>query len=116
MSRAVADAFRRYVTEEAGDIPMPGSGRTWDRFEALTSCAATDLSLARLVEGHVDALAVLAEGGVPDRDGGARDRRASVREAPPSTGRWSPPRPPTATGCSMSRSPSRSSRATKTRG
>ena len=94
MSRAVADAFRRYVTEEAGDIPMPGSGRTWDRFEALTSCAATDLSLARLVEGHVDALAVLAEGGVPDRHAGAAygvwaaRSRADAMTAQPVPGGW----------------------------
>jgi alkylation response protein AidB-like acyl-CoA dehydrogenase len=94
MSGAVAGAFRRYVTEEAGDIPMPGSGRTWDRFEALTSCAATDLSLARLVEGHVDALAVLAEGGVPGRHAGASygvwaaRSRADAMTAQPVPGGW----------------------------
>jgi alkylation response protein AidB-like acyl-CoA dehydrogenase len=94
MSSAVAGAFRRYVAGEAGEIPLPGSGRTWDRFEALTSCAAADLSMARLVEGHVDALAVLAEAGAPDRHAGAAygvwaaRSRADVMTAQPAPGGW----------------------------
>jgi alkylation response protein AidB-like acyl-CoA dehydrogenase len=41
--------------------PLPGSGRTWQRFEALTALGALDLSVARLVEAHLDAVAILAE-------------------------------------------------------
>ena len=44
-------------------LPKPGSGGTPARFAALADWAARDLSLARLVEGHVDALAILAEAG-----------------------------------------------------
>ncbi|HEX3795900.1 MAG TPA: hypothetical protein VHV57_15510 [Acidimicrobiales bacterium] len=44
---------------------LPGSGSTWDRFEAFAEWAADDLSLARLAEGHFDALAILNEAGVP---------------------------------------------------
>ena len=44
-------------------LPKPGSGGTAARFAALASWATRDLSLARLVEGHVDALAILEEAG-----------------------------------------------------
>ncbi len=48
-------------------LPKPGSGGTAARFGALADWGARDLSLARLAEGHVDALAVLAEAGLePD--------------------------------------------------
>ncbi|MFI0236086.1 acyl-CoA dehydrogenase [Streptomyces sp. NPDC016845] len=43
------------------EFPLPGSGRTAQRLAALQSVAEDDLCLARLVEGHVDALAILAE-------------------------------------------------------
>ena len=45
-------------------LPKPGSGNTPARFAALADWATRDLSLARLAEGHVDALAVLAEAGL----------------------------------------------------
>jgi alkylation response protein AidB-like acyl-CoA dehydrogenase len=44
-------------------LPLPGGGDTWERFEALARWAGHDLSLGRLAEGHVDALAILAEAG-----------------------------------------------------
>ncbi|MFJ9074587.1 acyl-CoA dehydrogenase [Streptomyces sp. NPDC102278] len=47
------------------DLPLPGAGRTADRFRSLASVAERDLSLARLVEGHADAVAILAELGGP---------------------------------------------------
>ncbi|WP_380169387.1 acyl-CoA dehydrogenase family protein [Jannaschia sp. R86511] len=43
------------------DLPLPGSGRTLDRFAALRDLGAEDLVVARLAEAHVDARAVLAE-------------------------------------------------------
>jgi alkylation response protein AidB-like acyl-CoA dehydrogenase len=48
---------------EAGllDLPLPGKGRTAERFAALRELGATDLDLARLAEGHADAVAVLDE-------------------------------------------------------
>jgi alkylation response protein AidB-like acyl-CoA dehydrogenase len=47
------------------DLPLPGGGRTADRWAALAALGRTDLALARLAEGHVDALAILAEAGRP---------------------------------------------------
>ena len=44
-------------------LPLPGRGDTWERFEILASLAEEDLSLARLGEGHADALAILEESG-----------------------------------------------------
>ncbi len=42
-------------------VPFPGSGRTWERWSFLASVASDDASRARLVEGHLDALAILTE-------------------------------------------------------
>jgi alkylation response protein AidB-like acyl-CoA dehydrogenase len=70
-SSEVVRTFRQYVEHEGGRLPLPGSGRTWARFEGLKTCAAADLSVGRLVEGHVDALAILAEAGVTGRHPGA---------------------------------------------
>jgi alkylation response protein AidB-like acyl-CoA dehydrogenase len=42
-------------------VPLPGSGDTAGRFRYLEGVAAEDLSVARLLEGHLDALAILAE-------------------------------------------------------
>lgn len=43
------------------DLPLPGSGRTKQRWRGLAELAREDLAVARLAEGHVDAVAILAE-------------------------------------------------------
>lgn len=48
---------------ELGPVPLPGHGGTSERLEALAEVAATDLATARLVEGHLDAVAICAEAG-----------------------------------------------------
>ena len=62
----LVDAARAAVLA-ASRLPLPGSGSggTARRWQGLADVAAQDLSLARLVEGHVDALAILAELGGP---------------------------------------------------
>ncbi len=57
--------LRALVERGGGRLPLPGSGRTLDRWRALARVAAADLSLAKLYEGHTDALAILAELGSP---------------------------------------------------
>jgi hypothetical protein len=50
-------------------VPPPGQGATARRFAVLAEIGALDLSLARLAEGHLDALAILAEAGGSPRGG-----------------------------------------------
>ena len=45
------------------DLPFPGKGETAARHRRLFDIGREDLSLARLAEAHVDALAILAEAG-----------------------------------------------------
>ena len=47
------------------DLPRPGGGDTLRRWQALAEVAAEDVALAKLFEGHTDALAILAECGGP---------------------------------------------------
>ena len=55
--------LRHLVVEGRLELPLPGRGATPARFDALACFGADDLSLARLVEGHTDAIAILAEAG-----------------------------------------------------
>jgi hypothetical protein len=49
------------VRQGLDQLPLPGSGATLQRWRALCAVAEHDLSLAKLFEGHTDALAVMAE-------------------------------------------------------
>src|SRR6201986_4072863 len=52
------------------DVPPPGFGFPKARWAAFAALAEEDLSLARLGEGHADAVAILAElDGPPTRPG-----------------------------------------------
>ncbi|QCQ90957.1 acyl-CoA dehydrogenase family protein [Rhodococcus sp. SGAir0479] len=55
---------------EAGAWPLPGGGRTGERWRALTDAARTDLVGARLLEAHADATAILHELGGPQVEAG----------------------------------------------
>ncbi|AGL19352.1 acyl-CoA dehydrogenase domain-containing protein [Actinoplanes sp. N902-109] len=64
------------------DLPLPGHGHTLERLRLLTAIGRADLVTARLVEGHTDAVAILAElGAPPPREG----RRWGVWAAAPSS-------------------------------
>jgi alkylation response protein AidB-like acyl-CoA dehydrogenase len=52
-----------WLPELGAMVPLPGSGRTIERFSALASIAAMDVSVARVAEPHLDALAILDEAG-----------------------------------------------------
>lgn len=47
--------------EELDLLPLPGHGQTLQRWKTLARVAGCDLALAKLYEGHTDALAILAE-------------------------------------------------------
>ncbi|HEY5882341.1 MAG TPA: hypothetical protein VIU11_25750, partial [Nakamurella sp.] len=81
------------------EMPLPGTGRTGRRWTQLREIGAADLTAARVVEAHADALAILAEA----RDAGFEVRTGAdddvwgvfaaegpgVRvEASPAAGRW----------------------------
>ena len=68
----IAADFTAAVQSGRLDLPLPGSGRTRQRWAALSELAAEDLSLARLSEGHTDALAILAELSGPAAPAGTR--------------------------------------------
>jgi alkylation response protein AidB-like acyl-CoA dehydrogenase len=51
------------------DLPLPGGGRTAKRHASLYEFGRLDLSLARLVEAHTDALAIFGEAGRAARVG-----------------------------------------------
>ncbi|MGW1202158.1 acyl-CoA dehydrogenase [Streptomyces cyaneofuscatus] len=62
--RRAADRFTRFVdavTAGTVEAPLPGGGRTSARFDVLSAVAEDDLCAARLAEGHLDAVAILAE-------------------------------------------------------
>ncbi len=57
----VADALQRLRCEGQLDLPRPGAGSTLARWGALAQLGRRDLCLARLAEGHADAVAILDE-------------------------------------------------------
>ena len=68
-ARQTGARVRRLLDGGDLDLPLPGSGRTAGRWYALAEIAAQDLSVARLAEGHTDAVAILAELGGPPATG-----------------------------------------------
>jgi hypothetical protein len=75
----------RLLRALAGDapaaLPQPGAGATLARWQALAAVAGHDLGLAKLYEGHADALAILAEAGAAV-DGGEGTWGMWAAEAP----------------------------------
>lgn len=49
------------------DLPDPGVGKTAERWDALADLGRRDLALARLTEGHTDAVSILHQAGHPVR-------------------------------------------------
>jgi hypothetical protein len=59
--RSPGRAARRLVDAGLDRLPLPASGRTLARWRMLAAVGAADLGLAKVFEGHTDALAILAE-------------------------------------------------------
>ena len=57
----VGRAFACLVEAGLDVLPRPAHGQTLERWRALASVAERDLALAKLYEGHTDALAILEE-------------------------------------------------------
>ena len=57
----VGHRFAALVAGDALDVSPPGAGDTARRWRLLADLAGSDLDVARLVEAHLDALAILSE-------------------------------------------------------
>ncbi len=64
MSSADIDTVIAWASAASREVPLPGAGDTPARWEWLATVAAQDLTVARTVEPHLDALAILAEAGL----------------------------------------------------
>ncbi len=60
-TESVGPLLRAAHAAGALELPLPGSGRTLHRWQALGEISAADLVLGRLAEAHADAVAILAE-------------------------------------------------------
>jgi alkylation response protein AidB-like acyl-CoA dehydrogenase len=60
-SAPAAQSLRSLVQRGFDRLPLPGSGATLHRWQALAEVAEHDLSLGKLFEGHTDALAIMVE-------------------------------------------------------
>ena len=82
-----AQALELLVHTGLDRLPLPGEGATLQRWKALSLVAQHDLSLAKLFEGHTDALAIFEElghaaAGVADMDGTPKIWGVWAAEAP----------------------------------
>ena len=66
-----ADILRQRVLSGQDRLPRPGAGQTLQRWRVLAGIGREDLALAKLFEGHTDALAILAELPGPESPAGA---------------------------------------------
>lgn len=55
------EAAARELLERQPSLPLPGRGHTLERWRALASIAGRDLCLAKVMEAHYDAQAILSE-------------------------------------------------------
>lgn len=79
-----AACLRELIHQGLDQLPLPGSGLTLERWRALAAVAEHDLSLAKLYEGHTDALAILHElGAGATADGAAQQKGEHVPPAKP---------------------------------
>lgn len=63
---ALGHCLRALVEAGLDQLPLPGSGRTLERFQRLAEVGGHDLGLCKLYEGHTDALAIIEQlGGSP---------------------------------------------------
>jgi hypothetical protein len=64
-----ADAAVKIAEHYGRMLPQPGAGQTAGRWAVLAAAGEHNLTVARVLEAHSDALAILAEAGQPVPDG-----------------------------------------------
>lgn len=60
-TEALGRCLRAMVEAGVDRLPLPGSGRTLERWQCLAEVGGHDLGLCKLYEGHTDALAIMAQ-------------------------------------------------------
>lgn len=70
-AHALAEVMKALCGAGLDQLPLPGSGQTLQRWQALARIAAFDLSLCKLYEGHTDALAIMQEWQAPKPPAGS---------------------------------------------
>lgn len=75
-THSLQECWQALAASSLAHWPQPGAGATLQRWRALAGVAGHDLSLAKLVEGHTDALAILRELG--HHPGGPQTQRWST--------------------------------------
>ncbi|WP_243073961.1 acyl-CoA dehydrogenase [Microbacterium sp. SS28] len=76
------DATLEWAARIGREIPLPGSGRTVDLWQFLAETSRVDVAAARILEPHLDALAILAEARAAGIDtDGVRDGLGSGDDA-----------------------------------
>ncbi|WP_139370211.1 hypothetical protein [Xanthomonas axonopodis] len=63
-SPALAQCVREYL-RLTPQLPNPGAGRTYARWQALSRLGAASLPLAKVLEAHYDAVSIFSEAGQP---------------------------------------------------
>lgn len=66
--RPAGAALAALVRDGQLDLPLPGSGQTYERWQRLAALCADDAVVGRLAEAHTDAVAILTELGVTSAD------------------------------------------------
>jgi alkylation response protein AidB-like acyl-CoA dehydrogenase len=68
--RVTAGLVQHWLESGRLELPLPGSGRTAERWQGLAHLAEEDIVAARIAEAHSDAVAILHElGGKPPESG-----------------------------------------------
>lgn len=57
------DAILQLARELGGSVPLPQNGNTLMLWQTLATLGAADLTVARIIEPHLDAVAILAQAG-----------------------------------------------------
>jgi hypothetical protein len=87
-TQALGRCLRALMEAGLDQLPLPGSGRTLERFQALAEVGGHDLGLCKLYEGHTDALAIIQQLGASPTPGStwgmwaAEPPHARVRVSP----------------------------------
>ncbi|QEI07470.1 acyl-CoA dehydrogenase [Pigmentiphaga aceris] len=71
VSLTPADALFHLIACGADSLPLPGHGQTLMRWQMLAAVGAQSQALAKLFEGHTDALAIMVELGAPKPSAGS---------------------------------------------